>query len=370
MQKIREDFQNGVIDERQHNRDIVSAISDYTRNMQMVNTREDKMNLHKWAQTELPKIIEKKARGKSIAEGDITTPLNDQEVDDLAGKVNAQIKKAIAKRLDVLQEYINGRYLSRSRPWNTTPEEWRDDMDIDEKIAYITQAYSHEMIRGNNGRLYGAFADVESDNGNGFEINVQFYEVDEDGNKIRFAGESRRELNVSRGYVYNASMFLDQSPVDRGAGIQTIYNQHAFMYLNSIGVTKAKVSTASDGPYVWARIGFVQENPIQGYQMENMKKALDRFKEIGGAGIIQNVGEYRRIEALVKKWARDGSVTHQDFIFAFDDNGDKFRALRIKEFFKNQFGLGSGVLEFDTNEVSRNPGERARELMETIAARG
>ena len=370
VQKIREDFQNGVIDERQHNRDLVSAINDYTRNMQMINAREDRINLHKWAQTELPKIIERKARGKSIAEGDITTPLNDQEVDDLAGKVNAQIKKAIAKRLDILQEYINGRYLSRSRPWNTTPEEWRDDMDIDEKIAYITQAYSHEMIRGNNGRLYGAFADVESDNGSVFEVNVQFYEVDEDGNKIRFAGESRREVNVSRGFVYNASMFLDQSPVDRGAGIQTIYNQHAFMYLNSIGVTKAKVSTASDGPYVWARIGFVQENPIQGYQMENMKKALERFKEIGGAGIIQNVGEYRRIEALVKKWARDGSVTHQDFIFAFDDNGDKFRALRIKEFFKNQFGLGSGVLEFDTNEVSRNPGERAREIMETIGVGG
>ena len=369
VQKIREDFQNGVIDARQRDRDLVSAISDYTRNMEFVHTREDKMNLHKWAQTELPKIIEKKARGKSIAEGDITTPLNDQEVDDLAGKVNAKIKKAIAKRLDVLQEYINGRYLSRSRPWNTTPEEW-GDMDIDEKINYITQAYSHEMIQGNNGRLYGAFADVESDNGNGFEINVQFYEVDEDGNKIRFAGESRRELNVSRGFVYNASMFLDQSPVDRGAGIQTIYNQHAFMYLNSIGVTKAKVSTASDGPYVWARIGFVQENPIQGYQMDNMKKTLERFKAIGGAGIIQNVGEYRRIEALVKKWERDGSVTHQDFIFAFDDNGDKFRALRIKEFFKNQFGLGSGVLEFDTNEVSRNPGERAREIMETVGARG
>ena len=367
----KQELADGTINQAQYDRLAESLSREYIQNLKEYQERTDKIGLFNWAQENLPKIVERKLRGIGLTDGDITEPLSDSEVETLGRKINNKIKKAIARRLDVLQEHINQNYSEGNQPWNINPFKWNEEMTDREKIKYLKQAYSPQMIKGNNGRTYSAFADV-SDEGNGeYSVNVQFYEVDETGNQLRNVGYAERTVHVDRDYVYNDRMFIQESPVDRGAGIQTVFNQHAFMFLNSIGIEKAKVSTAADGPYVWARIGFISERAISSSNIQNMKDAMARYRNIGGISIIQNDAEYRRVEALVRKFGNDpDSVTHQDFIFAFDDNGDKFRALRIKEFFKSAMPLGGGEFIFGDQGVGRRPGEFARELIDEINLNG
>ena len=366
IRDMQKQLADGSITQESYDRLIVTRADEYTRYLQDYQERADRIYLYNWARAEFPKIVERKLRGMDMSDGDITEPLSDDEVETLGRKVTNKIKKGIARRLDALQAHINENYTLDNQPWNITPEVW-EGMSGQERIDYLTLAYSPKMIKGSNGRTYSGFADV-SNSGNGqYSLTTQFFEVDENGNKLRYAGYADRTINMRGGYVYNARMFITESPVDKGAGIQTVFNQHAFMFLNSVGVTKAKVSTASDGPYVWARIGFVDENGLQSGYVENMRKALTRYKNIGGISIIQNDEEYRRVEALVRKYENDrDSVTHQDFIFAFEDNGDKFRALRIKEFFKQNMPLSSGEFIFGDQGVSRNPGDASARIMDEI----
>jgi hypothetical protein len=368
IRDMQKQLADGAITQESYDRLMVTRADEYTRYLQDYQERADRIYLYNWARAEFPKMVERKLRGMDMSDGDITEPLSDDEVETLGRKITNKIKKGIARRLDALQAHINDNYTLDNQPWNITPEVW-EGMSGQERIDYLTLAYSPKMIKGSNGRTYSGFADV-SNNGNGqYSLTTQFFEVDENGNKLRYAGYADRTINMrgGDGYVYNARMFITESPVDKGAGIQTVFNQHAFMFLNSIGVTKAKVSTASDGPYVWARIGFVDDNGLQSGYVENMRKALTRYKNIGGISIIQNDEEYRRVEALVRKHENDSdSVTHQDFIFAFEDNGDKFRALRIKEFFKQNMPLSGGEFIFGDQGVSRNPGDSATRIMDEI----
>lgn len=365
INQLDADLSNNLITQDEFDRRLYVLLESYADYDKKIKNRQDRVNIFNWAQREVPKLIESKGRGIKMSEGDIDTPLTDDEVENLNGKIKKQIKKAIARRLDVLQNYINNRYPRGDRPWDITPDEW-NDLDKSDKEDYIREAYSHEFIEGANGRYYSAVVQDLSSNrdGNLFEVYVTFYEVDDEGNQLRVAGTSRREVNIADGHVYNATMFLDQSPVDKGAGIQTIYNQHAFMYLKSIGVKKAKVQAADDGPYVWARIGFIQSGKIPQNKIQRMRDALDRYKNIGPVGIIQNDGEYRRLEALVKLWEQDKPISYQDFIFAFDEPKDKFGALRLREWFKTNMPLDYGNLDFSDNDVSRNPGDRAQELLD------
>jgi hypothetical protein len=363
LQEIKE-LGNKGLDSYEYDRQVVDLTNGYLSFEKQLSAAEQKLNLYNWALNEVPKIVERKARNLGVSGGDITKPLDDSEIAELSNKVNAQIKKAIAKRLDTLQQYLNENYDPNTRPWDITPDQW-NNLSAQDKVAYIKQAYSHKLIRGNNGRNYTARADVTQDYNNRFQITVNFFEVDEDGNAIRDAGYAERTVNVTDGYVYNARMFLgENNPIDKGAGIQTVFNQHAFMFLNSIGVDRAKVTTAADGPYVWARIGFVDDDPIDGYKVDNIRNAMALYRSVGGVGLIRNDGEYRRLEALVRLYDQDDeTVTHQDFIFAFDDSRDRFGQLRIKEFFRNRFELGAGYFHFRQNDVTRNPGERAQELL-------
>jgi len=158
-----------------------------------------------------------------------------------------------------------------------------------------------------------------------------------------------------------------RSPIDKNAGIQTIYNQHAFMYLSQIGVTEARVGTMDDGPYVWARIGFIQQDRLSAGQMRDINDILERYRQIGPVGIIGSDAEYRRVLALYDMWKNGADISHQDFIFAFDST-DKFRALRQKEWFRVNFGLGYGIFNFAEQFVTANPGEAAQRINTRLQA--
>jgi hypothetical protein len=368
----KQNLADGVITIDQFNSNIKSIADNYLTNMLTIARDEDRVRIFNWAQTEVPKLVERKIRGLEITDSNILEQLSDEEVEVLDQKVQAQIKNAIARRLDTLENYIDDRYpasgdSASERPWvDMTPEKWRG-LTMEQKVKYVEQAYSHEKIVGKNGRLYSAVASVTTRGGVPYNVYVKFYEIDENGTQIREAGDSQRQIHFTDEFVYQEYMWLGrESPIDKGAGIQTIYNQHAFMYLNQIGIKKAKVRTADDGPYVWARIGFISQDGIDDGQMEEIEKLLKRYERIGPVGLISSDAEYMRVKALWQKWGRGGKVTHQDFIFAFEDSSDKFRMLRVKQWFRSYFGIDGGYLNFANNEIGPNPGLQAIQLRDQI----
>lgn len=368
MDDLKKQLADGGINITEFNTQMEQLSDDYMLDLLSVTDKEDRIAIFNWAQSEVPKMVERKIRGIEINDASVLKPLSEEEIDTVDKKISSQIKKGIARRLEVLQNYINERYptggsLDPMRPWEEmTPEIW-DSINLDEKKNYLAEAYSHKKIVGSNGILYNAEATVSSRDGSYFSIEVTFNEIDSNGRAIRQAGTSERTIYMADGYVDHKYMWLGRSsPIDKNAGIQTIYNQHAFMYLNQIGITEAHVGTADDGPYVWARIGFKQQFEISSNQMRNIEELLDRYRAIGPVGLIGSDAEYRRVLAVYEMWKNGADVSHQDFIFAFDSS-DKFRALRQKEWFKSNFGLGEGVLDFGDQFVTVNPGR----AVETIA---
>jgi hypothetical protein len=364
MDDLKKQLADGSIDIREFNTQIEQLSNDYTRDLLSVTDLEDKISIFNWAKSEVPKMVERRIRGLGVNDESVLKPLTDEEIEQVDKKISSQIKKGIARRLEVLQKYIDQRYSGEEeRSWEQmTPEIW-DSLRPNEKEDYLQKAYSHKRIVGSNGIIYNAEADISTHNGY-FVVNVVFNEIDSNGRAIRQAGSSERYVWIDEAYVENKYMWLGRSsPIDKGAGIQTIYNQHAFMYLNQIGINRAHVATADDGPYVWARIGFKQDEPISSTQMDSIVELLDRYRAVGPVGLIGSDAEYRRILALYKMWENGSEISHQDFIFAFDSS-DKFRALRQKEWFRRDFGLAEGILDFAEQYVTANPGREAESIAE------
>ena len=368
MDDLKKQLADGEISQAVFNSSVAQLVSEYTKDLLSIVGDEDKIQIYNWAKSEIPKMVERRIRGLGINDESILDPLSDDEVEKVDKKITSQIRKGIARRLDVLQNYINDRYPGViQRPWETMDAGLFDSLNPEQQLEYIKTAYSHERIVGTNGILYNAVADVNFRDGY-IVVDVTFNEIDENGNAIREAGSSERYINVDEGYVDNKYMVLGRrSPIDKNAGIQTIYNQHAFMYLSQIGVTEARVGTMDDGPYVWARIGFIQQDRLSAGQMRDINDILERYRQIGPVGIIGSDAEYRRVLALYDMWQNGADISHQDFIFAFDST-DKFRALRQKEWFRVNFGLGYGIFNFAEQFVTANPGEAAQRINTRLQA--
>jgi hypothetical protein len=143
-----------------------------------------------------------------------------------------------------------------------------------------------------------------------------------------------------------------RSKLDRGADIQTIYNQHAFLYLSKIGITSAKVTAADDGQYVWARVGFKQSGGVDRARLQGLVSELRFYEEFGAGGLISNDAEYARISSILKQSEGGTRFYHQDIIFAVDDVDDRARAEYVKQWFKGNMPFGGGVLNFADQKVA------------------
>ena len=149
-------------------------------------------------------------------------------------------------------------------------------------------------------------------------------------------------------------MFI-RSKLDRGADIQTIYNQHAFLYLKAIGIKKAKVSPAvQDGQYVWARVGF-KNGDLPAARLASFEKALSFYENFGGGGLINSSAEYFRIKSMVNQTRAGKGFSHQEWIFAIDDPAnDKIRREFVKHWFVKNAPLPKGDFSFAKNKIGEN----------------
>ena len=294
---------------------------------------------------EVRKIVERISQGYKFNPDATDIPKPTPQA--VKAKIKEQIDGAINRRQGKLAKYLKERYPQGGAPCeDMTPEKWRG-LSSQQKAAYVKEAYSHKLIKGKNGRFYNAVAQV-----NGNSIDVVFNEVNAEGQVIRARiGSSSRNIFYNSNQVYQQSMNV-RSKLDRGADIQTIYNQHAFLYLSKIGITSAKVTAADDGQYVWARVGFKQSGGVDRARLQALVSELRFYEEFGAGGLISNDAEYARISSILKQAEGGTKFSHQDIIFAVDDVDDKARAEYVKQWFKSNIPFGGGVLKFADQKVA------------------
>jgi hypothetical protein len=270
---------------------------------------------------------------------------------DVAKKIKSQIDDAIKRRSGKLAEHMKDRYGSAKKPFeDMTKDKW-NAMSSTDRQKYLEQAFGHSVIKGANGKLYNAVATVRVENSGNADVYVEFNEIDANGRILRSVGTSGRTVNVISGYVKNDTMFV-RSKLDRGADIQTIYNQHSFLYLKNIGVTNARIGLAvQDGQYVWARVGFNNGN-LPSARLASFQKALSFYENFGGGGLINSSAEYFRIKSMVDQTRAGRGFSHQEWIFAIDDPAnDKIRREFVKHWFIRNAPLPAGEFSFAKNKV-------------------
>ena len=302
-------------------------------------------------------------RATSNNTGDEFMNLNDPEVSQrrqamgpVGDQIEAKISAQIEKRQDVLFNYLDEKYGSANEPYaDMTPERWAA-LSPTAKKTYLKEAYSISPIKGQNGRTYKSEANV-SGSGPNYSISVTFYEIDSNGNNIAEVGESSRSIQLGSNMVYQGRLFITKrGEIDKGAGIATLYNQHAFHFLQKIGVTKAEVGPADDGAFVWAKVGFKPDRLIT---VTRFQSELDKYAKFGYSPLISSPEEYWRIKYLVEKRPPG---THQEFIFAVSQSrslpggsgpGGNRRENQIKNWFKQYAPGGHGILSFAEQRIGR-----------------
>jgi hypothetical protein len=155
-------------------------------------------------------------------------------------------------------------------------------------------------------------------------------------------------------------MFIG-SKLDRGADIQTIYNQHAFLYLKKMGISSAKVGAVDDGTYVWARVGFINPSPLGRGNLSKLEQELKFFEKFGAGGLISSEAEYMRIRSILSQARQGKTFSHQEIIFAFDDpSGNKPRGEFVKQWFVSNLPSGGGTLSFSAQKIGVRAGGAPR----------
>lgn len=290
---------------------------------------------------------------------------------DIARQAKDRVDKAIQKRQDVLALYLNDRYGEGNAPWKEMTAERRIDLgrraargDADAKqelIAWAKAMYEHPEIQGTNNETYRNKATV-SYGPNALSVNLEIQRKNADGTwtKVGFGTRTIYHTEVPA-HVYNNRLEVSEQR-SKNSGIQTIINQHAFMYGQAAGFEYFGVSAIDDGPYVWGRIGFTQKIAPDG--VAKMNNELSKFRD-GGNSIIKNETDARIIEHVIGEWIRDPEkVRHLDFISALSIEGNgqakKDRDTELRNWFVSNMAFSSGKLNLNDNNISPDPRERVR----------
>jgi hypothetical protein len=141
----------------------------------------------------------------------------------------------------------------------------------------------------------------------------------------------------------------------RNSGFTSIFNGHAITWFKGAGFEKSGVSTADDGPFVWARLGFRTdiETSIDSIH-KKMREQLDNYRQ-GSRTIIANDRDAAKIEFLLNQRRNNNAsdVQHNDFILALSNRDDGNQVVRnffrgIKIYEDEQRESRTGVSEWWT----------------------
>lgn len=292
-------------------------------------------------------------------------PLNPE----MAAKAEQRVKDAIDKRQRILAEHLNREYGPGNAPWKDMTPERRaqlvraarngDNAAKRELHNWAKAMYGNKEIQGNNGKTYRTVVRSVTGTEN-MSVNGHV-EVKKADGTWEYIGYFDRNINAGGDNVYNARFFIERGgEAHKNNGIQTILNQKAFMYAKAAGFKEFGVTAASDGPYVWGRIGFQDSQNIPAGKVGNMARELAKFRA-GEASIIKNEEDANIIDYLIQKHADNpASVRHMDFIYALSNTGadqaaKRARDTELRNWFVSNMSFSSGRFDLDRNMIKVDP---------------
>ena len=292
-------------------------------------------------------------------------PLNPE----MAAKAEQRVKDAIDKRQRILAEHLNREYGPGNAPWKDMTPERRaqlvraarngDNAAKRELHNWAKAMYGNKEIQGNNGKTYRTVVRSVTGTEN-MSVNGHVEVKNADGT-WEYIGYFDRNINAGGDNVYNARFFIERGgEAHKNNGIQTILNQKAFMYAKAAGFKEFGVTAASDGPYVWGRIGFQDSQNIPAGKVGNMARELAKFRA-GEASIIKNEEDANIIDYLIQKHADNpASVRHMDFIYALSNTGTtqatkRARDTELRNWFVSNMSFSNGRFDLDRNMIKADP---------------
>lgn len=151
----------------------------------------------------------------------------------------------------------------------------------------------------------------------------------------------------------------------KGQGFSSLFNGHAFTWLGGMDVESIKITTAWDGPYVWARAGFRQNDKET---LSNLARDLegeinDFETDRPGPGLIRNEEQAKLIRELIaearsRRFDRD-APQNLEYMIALEDGTDEQRE-RILDFFRREDRFPKASLDLD--EYPKDPRDIYRSL--------
>ena len=292
-----------------------------------------------------------------------------REAAEIAGdefvKVGQQrVEEALKEREQILVKYLNGRYGKDKAPWKAMTPERRQSLKNsetggEELVEWANQMYSHESIIGKDGLEYRVTANSTYIGGGQLSVSCRIEVRDPKAeadiftdSEWKYAGYSERKMFdvwSDKPWIYNEALFMQED--NKGAGIATVFNQHAFMYAKAAGFDHIAVSAAQDGPYVWARVGFRGNDGITEQDVKGFSRALQNFDE-GKESIIATATDAEIVRGLLLKLEKGEDVRHLDFIMAMSNT----KGSDLKNYFlENKMGIEGGKFYFGENMISDDP---------------
>lgn len=295
---------------------------------------------------------------------------------EMGREAQKEVKATLRKRTKNLGKFLTQKYGDEPAPWLAEDRVTIDtlgQLDSDQVRDWVAKVYEHDEIitpsglvfrtklNDSDSRFRGGFADIYGDIEVKDPRTGQWYRV----------GGFHRSLSDSSSTVSHHSMSISGTSAPdymatqiRNSGFANMFNGHAITWLKGAGFKKSHVSAATDGPFVWPRLGFrTSDSDAIDSIHESIRDELDNFRN-GRGTLIANDRDAAKIEFLLNQPRRRGKsdVQHTDFILALSNRDDEDQV--VKNFFKSvprssrsRYGgtWGSGDLNYTDRAFPDDP---------------
>jgi hypothetical protein len=282
---------------------------------------------------------------------------------EMGREAQKEVKETLRRRAKNLGKFLTQKYGDQPAPWLAEDRVTRNtlgQLDSDQVRNWIAKIYEHDEILTPSGlvfrtRLDDSTSTFRSGNADIYgEIEVKDPRT---GQWYRVGGFHRSLSDYSSKVEHHSMSISGTSAPDymaaqiRNSGFASMFNGHAITWLKGAGFEKSGVSAATDGPFVWPRLGFRTsiEPDIDGIH-DAMRTELDNYRN-GTGKIIANDRDAAKIEFLLNqpRRGRRSDVQHTDFILALSNRDDEDQV--VKNFFKNVPRSGRSSATWNSGEL-------------------
>lgn len=320
----------------------------------------------------------------------LQTELTQKAVRELADRIT----QGNLRRQRIVDNYMSSRYpdgqprfesINLKRLQELANAHASDEFLREELDDWVRAVFEIDNIVGKDGKKYFTrITDIEiggpDDTKRSYiavkvDIFAEKAVLDKDSNEPELVGYSRRVLQFNDGIVRNDVLKVQKrdelttdenldernsgryQSFDKGNGLATIFNGHAWMFLRQAGFRKVNVAAADDGPVVWPRVGF--RAPVSYDQIQNMERELNKYR-LGVMDIIKSEADALIIKMLIQSYYRNpDNVTHQDFIYALTNEfsptqqPEEFRERQrqIFHWLAQNMALGDGSMSLTSMDI-------------------